>query len=111
MSATTDDKGEVHFDREHQPGISNLLEILALLRGEQLETVVKEFDGQTKYGEFKAVVADEVKAFLTDFQARLGAIDDAVLSSKLSTSETAMKAQANARLHAVQVAIGLRAKE
>jgi len=33
MGATTDDKAEIHFDRDNQPGISNLLEIpLSLAR-------------------------------------------------------------------------------
>lgn len=49
MSATTDDKAEIHYDRENQPGISNLLEILALLRGVDLPSVISEFEGQTRY--------------------------------------------------------------
>ena len=40
MSATTDDKANVQFNRETQPGISNLLEILALLRGVSLEDTI-----------------------------------------------------------------------
>jgi tryptophanyl-tRNA synthetase len=108
MSATTDDKAEVHFDRANQPGISNLLEILALLRGGSLESVVTEFEGQTRYGDFKAVVANEMKAFLQDFQQRLASIDESALLAKLSTSEQAMNTAANATLLRAQQAIGLR---
>lgn len=110
MGATTDDKGLIKFDRENQPGISNLLEILALLRGVGLDTVIKEFEGQTRYGDFKAVVADEVKNFLADFQQKLAAVDDQAIHAKLQKSETVMNEQANTTLLKVQRAVGLRPK-
>lgn len=110
MSATTDDKAEIHYDRENQPGISNLLEILALLRGVPRDEVVQEFEGQTRYGDFKAVVAEEVKKFLVDFQQRLASVDDAQINAKLAASERAMNESANVTLHRVQQAIGLRPK-
>jgi tryptophanyl-tRNA synthetase len=110
MSATTDDKAEIHFDRANQPGISNLLEILALLRGNDLQTTIGEFEGQTRYGDFKKVVADEVQKFLTDFQLRLASVEDTVILEKLTSSERAMNDIANATLLRVQQAIGLRPK-
>jgi tryptophanyl-tRNA synthetase len=110
MSATTDDKANIAFDRANQPGISNLLEILALLRGASVQDTAKEFEGQTRYGDFKKVVADEVSAFLTDFQARLGRVDDGEIMAKLEASELLMNKQANTRLYAVQQAVGLRPK-
>ena len=110
MSATTDDVANVRFDRESQPGISNLLEILALLRGAGIEETVAQFAGETRYGEFKKVVAEELKAFLQDFQQRLAMVDDAAVLSKLETSESLMNQQANSRLHSVQQAVGLRPK-
>jgi tryptophanyl-tRNA synthetase len=110
MSATTDDKAEIHFDRENQPGISNLLEILALLRGKSLQETTTEFEGQTRYGDFKAVVAEEVERFLTDFQSRLAGIDDAEILAKLTTSEHQLTDTANATLLRAQQAVGLRPK-
>jgi tryptophanyl-tRNA synthetase len=110
MSATTDDKAEIHFDRENQPGISNLLEILALLRGKNLQEVVAEFEGQTRYGDFKAVVAGEVEQFLSDFQSRLANIDDTGILAKLESSESELTTTANATLLRAQQAVGLRAK-
>lgn len=110
MSATTDDKAEVHFDKENQPGISNLLEILALLQGRSVQEVTNEFEGQTRYGDFKQVVADEVKQFLTDFHAKLAAVDDVAITAKLEQSEALMNEQANATLLRVQQAVGLRPK-
>lgn len=108
MSATTDDKANVQLDRENQPGISNLLEILALLRGKAVEATAAEFAGETRYGDFKKVVADEVKAFLTDFQAKLANVDDSAVYAKLEASEKLMNEQANATLLKVQQAVGLR---
>jgi tryptophanyl-tRNA synthetase len=110
MSATTDDKAEIHFDRENQPGISNLLEILSLLRGGDLQQAIGEFEGQTRYGDFKQVVADEIAAFLTDFQHKLASVDDNAVVAKLQHSEEVLSATANATLLRAQQAVGLRAK-
>lgn len=109
MSATTDDKAEIHFDRKNQPGISNLLEILALLRGANLQEIIAEFESQTRYGDFKKTVADEVAKFLIVFQTRLQNLDDREIIAKLERSETAMNETANATLMRVQQAVGLRA--
>lgn len=110
MSAATDSIGRVTFDRANQPGISNLLEILALLRRQKLDEVIQEFEGMERYGDFKTVVATEVERFLTDFQARLGSVDDASVLTKLETSEQAMSVIANDTLLRVQQAVGLRPK-
>ena len=111
MSAATDDKAEIHYDRENQPGITNLLEILALLRGKDPKEVAAEFEGQTKYGEFKAVVAEEMKQFLTAFQQKLAAVDESALVSKLEQSERDLIPVANATLLRAQQAVGLRSKD
>lgn len=108
MGATTDSVGEIHLDREKQPGISNLLQILALLRQAPLEEVAKEYEGRTSYGELKADVADRLKTFLTDFQSRLAQVDDAKLFAKLERDETHMNDIANTTLLKVQRAVGLR---
>jgi tryptophanyl-tRNA synthetase len=110
MSATTDDRAEIHFDKVNQPGISNLLEILALLRGQDLNEIIAEFEGQTRYGDFKQVVATEVEKFLTDFQQRLADVDDAVIIAKLEQSEHDLTSTANATLLRAQQAVGLRPK-
>lgn len=110
MGATTDDKAEIHFDRANQPGISNLLEILSLFQGSTLESVVEKYEGQTKYGEFKTVVADEVEKFLTDFQEKLKNVDNEAVMAKLVQSERDMTTVANATLLRAQQAVGLRPK-
>ena len=111
MSATTDDLALIAFDRKNQPGITNLLEILSLLRGTPLDDVVAEFEGHTRYGDFKKVVANEVEGFLTNFQANLAEVDDSKVLEKLESSEIAMRASANKTLLRAQRAVGLRPKE
>lgn len=108
MGATTDDKAYVRYDRANQPGITNLLDILALLQDDTLQDVIAQHEGQTQYGEFKKVVAEAVRAFLTDFQARLASVDDAAVIAKLEQSEREMVLQANATLLRAQQAVGLR---
>jgi tryptophanyl-tRNA synthetase len=110
MAATTDDKAEIHYDKANQPGITNLLEILALLRGNDLQQTIGEFEGQTRYGDFKKVVADEVRQFLSDFQSRLAAVNDKVILAKLQQSEQQLTITANATLLRAQQAVGLRPK-
>jgi tryptophanyl-tRNA synthetase len=108
MSATTDSLSRVSNDKVNQPGISNLLEIHALLRGEPLDTTVARFEGLNSYGDFKRAVAKQVEDFLDKFQTSLARVDDQQMVSKLISSERSMNSIANKTLHRVQKAIGLR---
>jgi len=110
MGSTTDSIGVVHYDPEKQPGISNLLQIHALLSGETLDAVIEHHDGQESYGELKKEVAEQVKDFLTDFQTKLKAVDDDQLAAKLAADEQVMNDIANATLYKVQQAVGLRSR-
>lgn len=111
MAATTDDTAEIHFDRINQPGISNLLEILSLLRGQPLAATIAEFEGQTRYGDFKKLVAGEMESFLADFQQRLANVNESDILAKLKQSEHEAARTANATLLRTQQAVGLRRKE
>lgn len=108
MSATTDSIGEINFNWETQPGITSLLQILALLSGRSQEEVNAEWVGKKQYGDFKKAVADEVARFLTDFQTRLNTITDEILLNKLEQSERDMAIVANETLLRAQRAVGLR---
>lgn len=108
MSATTDSENKVSYDPEKQPGVSNLLQIYGLLRGISAEEAANEFSGETSYGVFKQKVAEELKNFLVDFQARLKSIDEAQVIKKLQDSEDSMNQVANQKLLKVQRAVGLR---
>jgi tryptophanyl-tRNA synthetase len=108
MGATTDSIGSVHFDWENQPGVTSLLQILSILSGTPQDEVNKQWTGNERYGDLKKAVAEVVKTFLTDFQARYDAIDDAELEAKLKENESKMSKVAGETLNRVQVAVGLR---
>lgn len=108
MSATTDSVGEIHFDMEAQPGISNLLQIEALLTDTPLAEVVETWEGQTRYGELKKKVASSVEQMLTDFQANFAKITDAEVYALLEEGEKYANQVANTTLAKVQKAFGLR---
>jgi len=110
MSATTDDKALVAYDPLEQPGISNLLQISALLSNEKLETVIERHSSEERYGDFKQHVAAQVEAFLLDFQAKLSRVNEQDVLQKLESSEAAMNTQAAKALFRVQQAVGLRPK-
>lgn len=109
MSATTDNVGSVHYDPTNQPGISNLLQIHALLAGETLDAVRQEHEGQESYGDLKKEVAEQVTEFLTDFQTKLAQVDEQDILAKLEADEAIMNQTANATLLRAQKAVGLRA--
>jgi len=108
MSATTDSEGKVAFDFEKQPGVTNLLQILSLLSGKSQGEVNREQEGKTSYGELKSAVAEAVKDFLTESQAKFAQVDEQALLAKLEQDEAAMNKVANAKLLEVQKAVGLR---
>lgn len=108
MGATTDSVGRLTYDRENQPGITNMLDIMALLGGRSLDDIRAEFEGQEQYGPLKSALGDVVAKFLNDFQTKLAAVNDDVILQKLQTSEAKMNQAANATLLKVQKALGLR---
>lgn len=109
MSATTDDAGVIKFDWEKQSGVTNLLQILALLTHTPQTSINKEWEGKTSYGDLKKAVAEAVSSTLKTIQANLANTDADAVEAKLLASEIEMNSQANATLLKVQKAVGLRA--
>ncbi len=110
MSAATDSVGEINYDWDNQPGVSNLLQLLSLLTARDQAHVNADWEGKTSYGDLKKAVADQIEQFLVNFQKLYGLIDDQVLIDKLEKDEAAMQEVANQRIARVQQAVGLRAK-
>lgn len=108
MSATTDSVGAVHCDFEKQPGISNLLQILALVSDQPQNEVNSQWEGKTSYGDLKTAVVRAVQDLLTGLQSKVASVDEAKLTQKLEADEAAMSKVANAKLLKVQKAVGLR---
>lgn len=108
MSATTDSVGKIDYNYDKQPGVSNLLDLLAALTGRDIMSVVNDYRGESQYGPLKTEVAEAVRLFLHDFQTRLRHVDSSQLQTKLETSEAAMNKTAKQTLQSVQEAVGLR---
>jgi len=68
-SAVTDTDGEIRFDREAKPGVSNLIGIYSAVTGESIESFTTSLQGQG-YGALKTAVADAVVAALDPIRLR-----------------------------------------
>ena len=67
-SAVTDSGSEVRRG-DDKPGITNLIEILAVIRGVGPEAVEADFEGK-RYGDFKAAAAEELVEYLAPVRER-----------------------------------------
>jgi len=107
MSAITDNKASVYYDKENQPGISNLLTILSSLTNEPIEDITKRYVG-IGYGVFKKEVADVVCMTLEKIQTRYQAINASGELDKI-LQDGAQKARiiAKDKLHEVQMKVGI----
>jgi tryptophanyl-tRNA synthetase len=68
-SAVTDSGTDVRYEPEQKPGISNLLEIMAVATGEPIPELEARYDGGG-YGQFKADVAEAVVELLDPIRTR-----------------------------------------
>lgn len=108
MSATTDDKECIRYNHQEQPGITNLIDLLALLTNRSAKEVTGEWEGNSKYREFKQAVADATIHFLTDFQTKLKHIEEEKVKNYLEISEKRVAQMATQKLHKIHQAVGLR---
>ncbi len=107
-SAATDSFGRIDVDSQDQPGIVNLMQILALATGNSYEDIKAHYTGQTQYGPLKIDAAVAISEFLHAFQDRLAAVDETMLTEKLRADEVKMNEIAKQTLLRVQKAVGLR---
>lgn len=108
MSAVTDPIGKVQYDPENQPGISNLMTIMSVLRNDRpMDEITEEFK-DAGYGVFKKAVADVVCDKLAEIQARYNEIQNSGLIER-TLHDGAERAQkiASVTLDRVQRAIGM----
>lgn len=108
MGATTDSYANIKFDMFNQPGISNLLQIEALINDKPLQDVIATWNGESKYGDLKKQVASSVSVFLENFQAELEAIPDDMIYELLETGEIYANDVADKKLLQLQKAFKLR---
>jgi tryptophanyl-tRNA synthetase len=106
-SAVTDSSSEVQRAPD-KPGISNLIEILAAVRGIRPEEVEREFDG-SGYGAFKQAVADAVVAYLEPIRGRYEELraDEGELEQILATGAEKARAITSETVADVREAMGV----
>ncbi|MGP9608852.1 MULTISPECIES: tryptophan--tRNA ligase [unclassified Corynebacterium] len=70
-SAVTDTDGEIRFDRENKPGVSNLLVIQSALTRRSVDDIVADYQAAgAQYGALKVDTAEALTAFTTPLKAR-----------------------------------------
>jgi tryptophanyl-tRNA synthetase len=106
-SAVTDSGSEVRVAAD-KPGISNLIEILAVIRGVDEATIERDFDGR-QYGAFKTAVAEAVVDYLRPIRERYEQIrpDEAGLERALEEGREKAHALAAETLRDVRRAMGV----
>lgn len=82
LSAVTDSIGRVNYDLENQPGISNLITIMASLTNQSIEDICKKYQ-DADYKTFKTDVADVVYDELTMLQNKYKEIMDNKIIDKV----------------------------
>lgn len=100
--AVTDTVGVVRHDRENQPGVTNLLEILRACTGAQPRTL-------TSYGELKREVTDAIEAVLTPIRARFAELseDPGHVRKILADGRARVRPRAEETVRRARAAIGL----
>ncbi len=68
-TAVTDSGRDVRHDPDEKPGISNLIEIMAVATGQSVADIESRYDG-TGYGQFKEDVGEAVVQLLVPIQER-----------------------------------------
>jgi tryptophanyl-tRNA synthetase len=106
-AAMTDSGSEIRRAAD-KPGIANLIEILAAVRGISPEDVEAEFS-TARYGEFKDTVADAVIAYLEPVRERYGALraDERRLEEILDEGAARARALAEETLVDVRAVMGV----
>lgn len=104
--AVTDSDGEVRFDRSTKPGVSNLLEILAVCRGTTPEALAPSY---TQYGPLKNDTGEAVVELLRPIQTRYRELmnDQAELARLLHVGAEKARRVASATLARAYANIGL----
>ena len=104
--AVTDTDGEVRYDWEHKPGLSNLLEIFACITGETPASVAERYQ---RYGDLKSDLAAAIIEELAPVRARYDVLraDPTLLSTIAAQGAAKAGAVAGERYALAASAMGL----
>ena len=105
--AVTDSDGEIRFDPENKPGVSNLLSIMSALGAGSIESLCAEMAGKG-YGELKARTTECVIEALVPLQREFKRLiaDKAYLQNLINANAEKAAYRANKTLRKVQKKIG-----
>ena len=103
--AVTDSLGHVHYDKDAQPGVSNLMSIHAAVSGKSFEDIEAMYEGQG-YGVLKKDVADLVVAEMAPIQERYRELCgtselDAILDAGRERAQAKARKTYEAAIHAM----------
>jgi tryptophanyl-tRNA synthetase len=106
-SAVTDSGSEIVRSPD-KPGITNLIEILTVVRGTTPEEVEREF-AEAGYGDFKSAVAEEVAEYLAPVRERYEQLrpDSAALEGALEAGASKARGIASETLAEVRDTMGI----
>ncbi len=104
--AVTDSGAEIYYDTAEKPGISNLLEILAIFTERSIDDLVNEY-GSVQYGVFKQVVADAIVDGLAPIRSAYLALDDGEVKRIMAKGMLDARMRAEETMVEVRRRIGL----
>jgi tryptophanyl-tRNA synthetase len=104
--AVTDTDGQIRYDPDRKPGVSNLLEILAACLGEDVGLTALRF---SSYGQLKQAVAESIVDILTPVQERYAQLiaDPAHLAQVRRDGARRARTRAQQTVRRAKQAIGL----
>ncbi len=111
-SAVTDSGGDIRFDRQSKPGVSNLLTIQSAFSGRPVADIVADYQSAgAGYGALKADTAEALEAFVTPLRGRFDEYmsDRAELERILAGGAERARAVAGPVLSQVYAAVGFTA--
>ena len=105
--AVTDSGNEIRRG-DDKPGVTNLLEICAAVRGTSIDEVEASFADARGYGDLKVAVGEEVAEWLAPVRARYEELraDTAAIDEALAAGAEKARAIASVTLDEVRVAMG-----
>ncbi len=108
LGSSVTDSGREIVRSADKPGVTNLIEVLAVVRGADPAAIEREFEG-AGYGDFKKAVAEGVVEMLAPLQERYAELrpDEAALEATLAAGAEKARALASPTLAEVRDAMGV----
>lgn len=107
--AVTDSDNEIRFDRAAKPGVSNLLELLAVARGTTIADAQASMADARGYGDLKLATAEAVDGLLAPVRERYAELrpDEAAIEEALGAGAEKARAIASGVLADVREVMGV----